>query len=74
MQTAKFVKEIKVTDPDTKGKVILEIYKAETGGMFAIDSSFLEQFELGEISILNPFADVEGLEDDNLAIVIKLQE
>jgi hypothetical protein len=74
MQTAKFVKEIKVTDPDTKGKVILEIYKAETGGMFAIDSSFLEQVELGEISILNPFADVEGLEDDNLAIVIKLQE
>ena len=74
MQTAKFVKEISVTDPDTKGEVKLEVYKAETGGMFAIDSSFLEQFELDEIAILNPFADVEGIEDDNLAIAIKLQE
>jgi hypothetical protein len=74
MQTAKFVMEIMVKDPDTKGKVTLEVYKAESGGIFAVDSSFLEQFELGEILILNPFADVGGIEDDNLALVIKLQE
>ena len=43
MKNAKFVKEIVVTDPDTKGDVILEIYKHQNGGMFAMDSSFLEQ-------------------------------
>jgi hypothetical protein len=41
--TAKFVKEITVEDPDTKGSVKMEVYKHENGGMFAIDSSFLEQ-------------------------------
>jgi hypothetical protein len=72
MQTAKFVKEITVTDPDTKGKVKLEVYKANNGGMFAIDSSFLEQFDEDEICIFNPFADVEGVEE-NQVIVIKLE-
>jgi hypothetical protein len=43
MQKAKFVKEITVTDPDSKEEVKLEVYKADNGSMFAIDSSFLEQ-------------------------------
>jgi hypothetical protein len=43
MNTAKFIKEIIVKDPDTKGDVILEVYKHENGGMFAVDSSYLEQ-------------------------------
>jgi hypothetical protein len=43
MNKAKFVKEITVTDPDTKGKVQLSVYKHPNGGMFAIDSSFIEQ-------------------------------
>jgi hypothetical protein len=43
MTTAKFVKEITVIDPDSKGKVQLTVYKHEGGGMFAIDSSFLDQ-------------------------------
>lgn len=43
MKNAKFVKEIVVTDPDSKGDVILEIYKHQNGGMFAMDSSFLDQ-------------------------------
>lgn len=45
MNTAKFVMEITVKDPDTKGKVKLEVYKANNGGMFAIDGSFLETFD-----------------------------
>lgn len=73
MQTAKFIKEITVTDPDTKGKVKLEVYKANNGGMFAIDSSFLEQFDEDSICIFNPFADVEGVEEHQV-IAIKLEE
>jgi hypothetical protein len=63
---AKFVKEITVVDPDTKGEVKMEVYKHEGGGMFAIDSSFVEQNdphgcpdEDDEITtaIYDPFAD-----------------
>ncbi len=43
MNKAKFVKQITVIDPDTKGTVLLEVYKHENGGMFAMDSSYLEQ-------------------------------
>ena len=43
MNTAKFVKEITVQDPDTGGDVEMEVYKHKNGGMFAIDSSYLEQ-------------------------------
>jgi hypothetical protein len=63
---AKFVKEIGVIDPDTKGEVHLAVYKHENGGMFAIDSSFVEQKdphgcpdEEDEITtaVYDPFAD-----------------
>ena len=43
MNTAKFVKEITVQDPDTGGDVEMEVYKHQGGGMFAIDSSYLDQ-------------------------------
>lgn len=43
MRVAKFVKEITVIDPDSKGEVELSVYKHENGGMFAMDSSFLDQ-------------------------------
>jgi hypothetical protein len=57
---AKFVKEITVIDPDTKNEIEMEVYKHENGGMFAIDSSFIEQV-LGQLDeaetamILDPF-------------------
>lgn len=41
--TAQYVKEITVIDPDTKAEVELTVYKHENGGMFAIDSSFIDQ-------------------------------
>jgi len=56
MSIAKFVKEITVIDPDTKGNVQIAIFKHEAGGMFGIDASFLEQSE-DDISIPDPFAD-----------------
>lgn len=41
---AQYVKFIEVTDPDTGAEVELEVYKdPESGAMFAIDSTFLEQ-------------------------------
>ena len=43
MKTAKLVTEITVVDPDSSGDVQLCVYKHENGGMFAIDSSYLEQ-------------------------------
>lgn len=39
---AKFVKSIIVDDPDG-GNIEMVIYKHENGGMFGMDSSFLEQ-------------------------------
>jgi hypothetical protein len=56
---AKFVKEITVIDPDTLGEVHLEIYKHENGGMFGIDTSYVDQVppdESIELCIPDPFA------------------
>jgi hypothetical protein len=41
-----YCKEVEVKDPDTKAPVHLSVYKdPSTGGMLAIDSSFIEQVE-----------------------------
>jgi hypothetical protein len=61
MKTAKFIKEITVIDPDSKGEVEVEIYKHENGGIFGIDSSFLDQCvntdEFDRPIIPDPFSD-----------------
>lgn len=42
--SAEFVKEIVVTDPDSKAPVEISVFKhGESGAMFAIDSSYLDQ-------------------------------
>ena len=42
--TARYVPEVTVIDPDSKGEVSLSVFKHNQGdGMFAIDSSFLDQ-------------------------------
>ena len=43
MTKAKYVQEITVTDPDTNAPVEIAIYKHENGGMFGVDSSYVEQ-------------------------------
>ena len=40
---ATFSEEITVTDPVSKLPVELSVFKSSTGGMFAVDSSFIEQ-------------------------------
>jgi hypothetical protein len=54
---AKFVKEIVVIDPDSQGEVSMSVFKHENGGMFALDSSYIEQVlpEEGECWIPDPF-------------------
>jgi len=63
MNKAYFVQEIKVIDPDSKGEVELSVYKHENGGMFAIDSSFLDQVartdDFDRPIISDPFNDTE---------------
>jgi len=43
MKQATFVTGITVTDPDTGADVHLDVFKHQNGGMFAMDSSYLEQ-------------------------------
>lgn len=62
MNKAKFVKEITVED--LKGNpVLMEVYQHENGGMFAIDSSFLDQDVRKDDDdrpiISDPFNDIE---------------
>jgi hypothetical protein len=43
-QTATFIQEVEVIDPDTNAPVKVAIYKHDnSGGMFGVDSSFIEQ-------------------------------
>lgn len=68
---AKFVKEIEVPDPDTGAWIQMAVYKHQSGGMFAIDSSYLEQVaeENDDIDcyvIPDPFARLDEPEDLNL--------
>lgn len=58
MKKAKFVSELTTIDPDTGNDVKLSIYKHQNGGMFAIDSSYVEQnFEDDEYPfIADPFS------------------
>jgi len=68
MNTAKFVKEITVTDPDSKGEVAMSVFKHDNGGMFALDSSFIEQvFPEDEQPLLipDPFGDIMDASVDN---------
>lgn len=61
LQHATFVQEITVIDPDTKGEVEISIYKHQNGGMFGIDSSFIEQ-EREDGIIVCPFSDIQEMD------------
>lgn len=71
---AKYFGEIKVTDPDTKNEVTLELYKHEHGGILGIDSSYIDQVlddDSNVICISDPFSTLDKpivlqLENDEL--------
>ena len=56
MSKATFVKEITVDDLQGN-PVEMEVYQHENGGLFAIDSSYLEQVSEDEPVIPDPFTD-----------------
>ena len=43
MKKAKYITYQLVFDPDTQMEVEISVYKHENGGMFAMDSSWLDQ-------------------------------
>jgi hypothetical protein len=60
MTTAKYVQEITVIDPDTNLPVELSIFKHnDSGGMFAIDSSFINQCYNDDVMLSDPFNENE---------------
>ena len=59
MARARFIEEIVVKDPVTGSLIEMEVYLHENGGMFAIDSSFLDQIAPEEVEgtmIMDPFS------------------
>lgn len=65
---AEFVKEISLTDNDGN-EVMLEVYQHEGGGLFAIDSSYLEECcdDDSYPIIPNPFG--SNLTDDTVMLI-----
>ena len=65
MKKAIWIDKVTVTDPETQLPVDIEIYKHKNGGMFGIDSSFIEQVIDDEDDVIpDPFSDmtdVQGL-------------
>ena len=50
---AVYVEDVEVTDPDSGHRIDLEVWKdPESGGMFAIDASFVDQ--VSEV-VVSPF-------------------
>lgn len=62
MNTAKFVDEVVVKDPDFFGDVTIEIYKHENGGMFGIECSYLDAQNEKYPVIPDPYNDGDYVE------------
>jgi hypothetical protein len=60
IQSVEEVEEVIVIDPDTNGVVHVMIYKHPNGGMFGIDSSFVEQESVDDVMMIPDPFDVEG--------------
>lgn len=71
MNQATFVKEVTVVDPDSKGDVQLSVFKHENGGMFAVDSSFLDQCFDDDCDPLipDPFFTKEDGQDNDVVVL-----
>jgi hypothetical protein len=55
---ATFVTEVKVVDPDTGNEIEVEIWKHQNGGMFGMDSSYLDQCSDPDFpTIVDPFSE-----------------
>jgi len=69
MNKAKFVIEISVKDPDYPSSMVnISVFKHQNGGMFGIDSSYLDQNFDDDVDPLipDPFSTT-----DNVVVVLK---
>ena len=56
MNQSKWICDVTVIDPDTKGEVEVSIFKHECGGMFGIDDSFIDNVLIdSKPSVPDPF-------------------
>ena len=56
MIQAKWISDITIIDPDTKGEVEVSMFKHDSGGIIGIDASFIEQMCSDNNPIINdPF-------------------
>ena len=73
MNTAKFVETITVTDPDTGNPVDMSVYKHnQSGGMFAIDASYLDQcFDDDNYPVIPDIMNVNRFGDTKLKVMLE---
>ena len=68
IHVANYIKDIVIQDPDTGGDVSITLFKHENGGIFGIDSSYLDQ--VAEVSsgghpmVPDPFDELEHAVND----------
>lgn len=58
MKKSRLIQQIDIVDPDSGGVVNVCIFKHENGGLFGMDSSYIEQVldEDGDAYIADPFS------------------
>jgi len=63
IHVATYIKDIVIQDPDTGGDVEVTLFKHMNGGIFGMDSSYLDQVAKessgGNPVITDPFDDIE---------------
>jgi hypothetical protein len=72
MRQSKLIQEIVIIDPDSGGEVEVCIFKHENGGLFGMDSSFIEQVldEDGDAVLTDPFSK-NGLSEDFEQVILE---
>lgn len=72
LNKANYVGESTTIDPDTGNEITIAIFKHLNGGMFAIDSSYIEQCFDVELSNYDPII-IPDLFSDDLAKPYRLE-
>ena len=70
MNEANFIRTITVIDPDSGEMVELCVFKHDGGGMFAVDSSYVDQVLDDNCIMYDPFEEV--VDPENTFATVKL--
>jgi hypothetical protein len=57
---ATYVKDMTVTDPETKAPVEITLFKHSSGGMFALDASYIDQCLDEDLPVIQDPFNVRG--------------